>query len=127
MNSGHQDSGDRFLSNGREDVNEDYRDSSVSPSGAQVADGHRFRSPLFILGVPRSFTSVVCAMLGQHPQMYGLPELHLFTSQTLEERKNVWAQSTFNINHGLLRVIAELYFGKQTEETVIFARAWLRR
>ena len=30
--------------------------------------------PLFILAPPRSFTSVVCAMIGNHPQMLGLPE-----------------------------------------------------
>src|SRR5260221_9464285 len=33
-----------------------------------------FADPVFILALPRSFSSVVCGMLGQHPQMYGLPE-----------------------------------------------------
>jgi hypothetical protein len=38
--------------------------------------------PLFILAPPRSFTSVICGMIGQHPQMYGLPEVNLFAGET---------------------------------------------
>ena len=83
--------------------------------------------PLLILASPRSFTSVVCAALGQHPQMYGLPELHLFVSDTLAGRKRFQARSKFNIDHGLLRVVAELFFGGQTEDNVRRAARWLLR
>jgi len=91
--------------------------------------GHRdtVQRPLFILAPPRSFTSVVCAMLGQHPQMYGLPELHLFAAETVRDRTRLAEQKDFNIHHGLLRVIAQLYFGEQSEVTVRAARGWLRR
>jgi hypothetical protein len=32
---------------------------------------------MLILCPPRSFSSVVSAMIGQHPQLYGFPELNL--------------------------------------------------
>jgi hypothetical protein len=40
-------------------------------------------SPLFLLAPPRSYTSLVNAMLGQHPQAFGLPELCLFNVELL--------------------------------------------
>lgn len=82
--------------------------------------------PLFILAPPRSFTSVVCAMLGQHPQMYGLPETHLLSHETLGAWAERAAQSSFPMGHGLLRAIAELYFGAQNVLTIRKARQWLR-
>ena len=51
--------------------------------------------PLLILASSRSFTSVICAALGQHPQMYGLPELHLFVADTLAGRERFQARSKF--------------------------------
>jgi len=51
--------------------------------------------PLLILASPRSFTSVICAALGQHPQMYELPELHLFVADTLAGRERFQARSKF--------------------------------
>jgi hypothetical protein len=87
----------------------------------QVAD------PVFILATPRSFSSVVCAMLGQHPQMYSLPETHLFGDDTMEGWWRRSAGATFQMGHGLLRAVAEVCFGDQTERTVILACAWLRR
>jgi len=83
-------------------------------------------APLFLLAPPRSFTSVVCAMLGQHPQMYGFPETQLFTAETLA---GTWASHPHvdYPKHGLRRVVAQLYFGEQTETSVKLARGWLRR
>jgi hypothetical protein len=83
--------------------------------------------PLLILASPRSFTSVICAALGQHPQMYGFPELHLFAPDTLAGRERFQGGSKFNIDHGLLRVLAELFFGGQTEDNVRRAARWLLR
>ena len=40
-------------------------------------------APLFLLAPPRSYTSLVNAMLGQHPQAFGLPELCLFNVEKL--------------------------------------------
>src|SRR5262249_20981346 len=83
---------------------------------------------LIILALPRSFSSVVSTMLGQHPQMYGLPEMHLFSRETMAEwwemcERVGWAQRA----HGSLRVVAQLCFGEQTEETIKLAHGWLRR
>jgi len=82
--------------------------------------------PLFILAAPRSTSSVSCAMLGQHPQMYGLPETHLFRFDTMAPWFEHDRQHSFQI-HGLLRVVAEVYYGGQTARTVAAARGWLRR
>jgi glyoxylase-like metal-dependent hydrolase (beta-lactamase superfamily II) len=85
----------------------------------------RCHPPVFILAAPRSFTSVVCAMLGQHPQMYGMPELHLFKCATMAEWFELCRQQPFPRAHGLLRAVAQLYFGEQTDHTVQLARRWL--
>ena len=84
-------------------------------------------SLLVILGPPRSFTTVVSAMLGQHPEMYGVPEVHLFGSETLAEWWQQCEEATFNMDHGLVRVVAQLFFGDQSEDNVRRAAGWLQR
>src|SRR6516165_9221012 len=79
-------------------------------------------SPLFILAPPRSFTSIVCAMLGQHRLMYGFPGTQLFTTETLAERWNGNSDVAPRIWHGLLRVVAQLFFGEQTAASITQAR-----
>src|SRR5713226_5842329 len=83
--------------------------------------------PVFVLAPPRSFSSIIATMLGQHPQMYGLPELELFAAETIGEWWDLCSESTFPRAHGALREVAQLYYGEQTEETVKLARGWLRR
>jgi hypothetical protein len=85
-------------------------------------------APIFLLAPPRSYTSLVNAMLGQHPQCYGLPELCLFNVGTLVE---LWQGSNTDIpengplvRHGLLRAIAEIYAGEQRSATIAMAMAW---
>jgi len=92
---------------------------SVRP--AELAD------PLFILAAPHSSSWTLCAMLGQHPQMYAVPELHLFVAQTVAQWFDLCAPATFQMNHGLLRAVAQLFFGAQTESTVRQAAGWLMR
>ena len=84
-------------------------------------------TPVFVLAPPRSFSSVVAAMIGQHPQLYGLPELQLFTAETLGDWWAVCGQASFPMSHGLLRAVAELVYGEQSPETVFQASGWLRR
>lgn len=93
------------------------------PDGASAAG---IAGPLFILASSYSFTSVVCAMLGQHPQLYGLPELHLFNAETMAEWWTMCRRPRWRA-HGTLRTVAQLYFGAQTEETIEEARGWLWR
>jgi hypothetical protein len=83
--------------------------------------------PLIIMALPRSFGSLAGAMLGQHPQMYGLPETHLFGCETMAEWCDRSSKESFNMADGLVRVVAQLYFGAQDEIAVVQSKAWLRR
>jgi Sulfotransferase family len=85
-------------------------------------------APLFLLAPPRSYTSLVNAMLGQHPQAFGLPELCLFNVETLVD---LWtgvqgenAERGAMARHGLLRAVAEIFGGEQSSATVNMAVAW---
>ena len=90
-------------------------------------DDQGFPPPLFILGSPRSFTSLVCAMLGQHPEVYGVPELNLFVVDTLDEFIDTFGGYRQIQQHGLLRTVAQLYAGEQNIITVDMARRWMMR
>jgi hypothetical protein len=83
--------------------------------------------PLFILCPPRSYSSLIGTMLGQHPQCYGLPELNLFVADDLA---GVWRWAERIMPHGrdgLLRVLAELTEGTQSEAAVDRAAEWVMR
>jgi hypothetical protein len=86
-----------------------------------------YADPVFILAPPCTFSWAVCAMLGQHPQLYALPELHLFSAESLSEWWELCAHESYEMDHGLVRTVATLYFGEQTEEAAVRARGWLRR
>jgi hypothetical protein len=89
-------------------------------------DGEELPAPLFVLAPARSFTSIVCAMLGQHPQLYALPETNLLCAETVAIRLARARRSTHRgAMHGLLRAVAQLQFGEQTATTVQLARKWL--
>jgi hypothetical protein len=105
---------------GREMNRETFRPECTIDPGRRQA-WRPMSSPLFILSAPRSFTSVVCAMLGQHPDMYGLLETGLFNAGTME----AWWETARPA--GLLRCVAELFFCDQSDEAVRCARAWLKR
>jgi Sulfotransferase family len=80
--------------------------------------------PLVVLSPPRSFTSVISTMLGQHPDTYALPETNLFSAATVRE----WWQLRDGMpwqGSGLLRSIAELRFAGQSESHLRQARRWL--
>jgi len=80
--------------------------------------------PLFILGAAGSLNSLVCAMIGQHPEMYGLPEVNLFAGETYQELLQEYG-FLGRFQHGLWRAVAQLRLGAQTERTVQIARSWL--
>jgi len=79
---------------------------------------------IIILAPPRSFTTVISAMLGQHPQLYGLPETHFFTCDSVDEWTTVY-RGTDRMN-GALRAIAQLIFGEQSRPTVCLGWQWLQ-
>lgn len=84
-------------------------------------------APLFLLAPPRSYTSVINAMIGQHPQTYGLPELNLFN---VDKVMDLWGRVSEEIGgdsnrrHGLLRTVSQIYAGEQTLATIIMAEHW---
>jgi hypothetical protein len=81
--------------------------------------------PLIILGSPRSFTSLICAMLGQHPQLYGMPELNLFVADTLKEFIESMTGYRQIQLHGLIRAVAHLYAGEQSLALLAMVRRWM--
>jgi hypothetical protein len=84
------------------------------------------QQPLFILCPGRSFSSVVSSMLGQHPELYGVPELNLFVTATVGELIDLAEQRRkIHMLHGVVRVLAQLHSGKQTEQSAEEAWDWL--
>ena len=76
-------------------------------------------APIIILGTGRSFTSVISCMIGQHPDMIGLPETNIFCDPTIGavfqrfgRRANMFRRA------GLLRTLAHFHDGAQTDETI---------
>jgi Sulfotransferase family len=81
------------------------------------------KDPLIILSPGRSFGTAVCAMLAQHPRLYGLMETQLFARDTLS---TWWEDFGTNAHsHGLLRSVAAMVFGEQTPKAVNGAKRWL--
>ena len=66
-------------------------------------------------------------MLGQHPALYGLPELNLFMADRLAEVMKKLRIFRPQSLHGLLRVVAQLEYQAQTVETVRLAEQWLEQ
>ena len=83
--------------------------------------------PLIILSPPRSFSSVVSTMIGEHPQLYGFPELLLFSGETIEEvmYNEQKARRQKSGPPGLLRALAQEHDGAQTTNTIVRAINWL--
>lgn len=102
-------------------------EASEQPAHGPVGQLFTPGDPVIMLSPPRSFSTVVCAMLGQHPQLYGLPETQLFVAETMGGWWEACSRATFPMTHGLLRAVAELVFGAQTELQVAHAAGWLRR
>ena len=87
--------------------------SNVTPSDT-------FPAPIFILAPPRSFTSIISGVIGQHPQLFDSPELNLFCASTMSRFIGLT-----RLQMGLKRCIAQLYAGEQTIEAVEMASHWL--
>src|SRR5262249_6588588 len=100
-------------------------DDAVLPT----RDADRF-APVFVLATPRSYSSVVATMIGQHPQCASLPELKLFAYPTIGELEaslpRYWSdQGITHRSPGLVRAIAQFKFGGQSPDSLQSARAWL--
>ncbi len=106
--------------------------ASPAPSRREeTAAGIRFEKPLppdplVILSPPRSFSSVVSTMIGEHPQLYGFPELHICTSDAVEDVLHWEARRGCPGPPGLIRLIAQELYGGQNQRTITMAIAWFR-
>ncbi len=85
------------------------------------------RRPLLVLCPGRSFSSVVCTAIGQHPEMYDVPEIYLGLAGSvgaLLDMANEHGKKY--LAYGLVRVIAQLHHHDQSEDSAQAAWAWLR-
>ena len=85
--------------------------------------------PLFIICPGRSFSSVVCACVGQHPEAFGVPELNLFMKDTVGELidLDMPVLGIPGLSTGLRRTLAELMHGEQTDDTIAKVDEWLAK
>lgn len=87
--------------------------------------------PVFVLAPARSYSSVVTAMIGSHPQLLGLPELALIGYPTVGDAidHKVAAMRAKGYRAvtapGLAQAVAELVFGGQGDAQVTAALQWL--
>ena len=83
--------------------------------------------PVFVLSTARSYSSVVSTMIGQHPLLYGFPELKLFACPTIGEVEASLPGTSALIDRspGLVRAVAELVFGNQSLDMLARAYGWL--
>lgn len=97
-----------------------------------LGDGRDFPPPVFILAPPRSCSTVILALLAGHRDLFGFPEMLLFSADTvgglLDERQRRpgvsegWIAARLS---GVLRAVAELNEGSQADEAMEHARQWL--
>jgi sulfotransferase family protein len=90
-------------------------------------------SPLFVLAPARSYSTVSLALFAGHPDIYGFPEMLVFSAPTvgslLDERQQQartrprWFQGHIS---GVIRATAELTCGGQSESDIKRARQWLQ-
>ena len=67
-------------------------------------------------------------MIGMHPELYAIPELHILEKDYLAELIAFFVKERQEKKiHGLRRIISELYLGEQTLESVRVADRWLER
>ena len=87
-------------------------------------------APVILLAPARSQSSVVAAMIGSHPQLYGFPELILFDYATIGERLDAPPRvgkrpPGFYALPGLVRALAQVHDGDQGPEAIAAAKHWV--
>ncbi|WP_433374792.1 condensation domain-containing protein [Streptosporangium sp. CA-115845] len=88
--------------------------------GGGGTPGERLPSPVFVLGPPRSGTTLMRIILSGHPELFAPPELELLQYGTLAERRAALSgRYTFN-REGLVRAVMSLQ-----DDTVQQAEAFL--
>ncbi|HEY4347369.1 MAG TPA: sulfotransferase [Gaiellaceae bacterium] len=102
--------------------------SVVAVTAAAPRDSMR-HAPVFVLAPARSNSSVVTAMLGQHPDLCVFPELALFRKNTVDDLLTDppgWKGPATRLRlAGVFRALAENQGGGQTPESVAAAERWV--
>lgn len=83
--------------------------------------------PVVVLAAPHSDAARVAAMLGRHRRALPLPHLQLFHCETVGELLDLYERTQTRVADGLLRAVAALFCGGQTDAGVAAARRFLRR
>ena len=105
------------------------RQTRAESAAPPARDRDRY-SPVFVLAPARSCSSVVAAMIGQHPELAGMPELKLFCCPTMgalaATLPKYWIdRGLTHRSPGLLRALAEVEFGDQGPAPLAAAEVWL--
>ena len=86
------------------------------------------KDPLFILSPPRSYSSIISSMIGQHPELHSFPELQIFNDDSLEEMIQRNQQRFRRVaSAGCIRSIAQVHDQKQTDESCTRAWLWIQK
>jgi Sulfotransferase family len=108
------------VSPGRGDARSMEREVSIMAKAAKGANGDDFPPPIFLLAPARSYTSLFCGIIGQHPELFGSPEFNLFRAETGEE-----FIATVRAQTGMYRFVAQVYAGEQTIRSIRMAQRWM--
>lgn len=86
------------------------------------------KEPLFLLSPPRSFSSLISSIVGQHPALHAFPELQVFGRDSLLDMM-IHNQEYLNrlASPGSIRAIAQAHEQKQTNESCTRAWLWIQK
>jgi hypothetical protein len=99
----------------------------LTAKAARKPDLQDLPAPIFVLAPPGTPGESVAAMIGQHPQCWGLPEIGLELSPNLDSLMRELVGMRSSQMHGLLRALSQLLTGEQTIIGVDAARRWMSR
>lgn len=102
--------------------------------GSPAAPAEYRGRPVFILAPARSFSTVVTALLGGHPDIYAFPEMQVFSAATVGDfldkaRREPNAKPAYiHVRlSGVYRAVAQVHERDQSDEAVARAISWLRQ
>lgn len=93
--------------------------TSFAPKQAERA------APIFVLSPPHGLGGHVAAMLGRNPGAYAVPETNIFFTQSVYSLVRELTGVMSPRLHGLLRALAHLLTGEQSQASIELARRWL--
>jgi hypothetical protein len=105
--------------------------ATAKDSVSASASGSMRHEPIFLLAPARSYSTVSLALLAGHPDLYGFPEMLIFTANTVGElldQCGPWRHRPIlaeNRLSGIIRATAELHDESQESWATRNARQWL--